>query len=356
VIEVPFKRQRERLTFDAAFKDFLSDRQSKDASAATLANYRGRFGLFADWCREQGVESVEDVTGAILKQYFLYLHNRPLKLVATMADGSRRHIPTKRTPKPWTVKSHFLSLAALFGYLAKWERIPADPTEAFEAGREFRIPRQRQYEKFCPSVEQMTRIVSLFNPDRPPDMYRKEEVGEKRARFLCVRNRTLLLFMAATAIRAHEVLSLTMADLDMDAGAVRVLRKGQKKDDDPRIITVTPSVRVALREYLMERDEVLSRAEGRLFVTVEGEGMGRTALRRMFHTIRNQTGVPVTPHLLRHFAVTEAWKAPNANPREVQAFADHADLKTTLGYSHHTLAEARAFAERADLAGKLLKR
>lgn len=352
------------LSFEDGFADFLQNRQNQQVSDATLATYELRFGMFRSWCEEQGIASITEVAvnPEILKSYFNHLRTRSKDWTITMKDKTQRKIPNDKKLSRWTVKSHFLSLHALFRYLVEWERIPADPTAKFHA-REFRIPRSRMHEKFCPSVEQIQQVLALFNPAAPRQPY--HGVGEEEWPFLRWRNHTLLLVMSSTALRAKEVLGITMDDLDLDSGVLRVLRKGQHRDDDPRIITFTPSVRQRLRLYATERAEWLRRLrlkkegfEGseHLFISGEGKAMSKTALRRLFDTIRKATAVPVTPHLLRHFAITEAWKVPNASPRDVQTFADHTDIRTTLGYSHYSLQEARAFAERADFATKLLRR
>lgn len=349
------KLRPRKMALQEAFSDFIQDRLNRQVSEHTIETYEVRFGLFRRWCEEQGITSIADVTADVLKEYFDHLRTRRAEWVARFKDKTQKKITNDHKLARWTVKGYFIVLHALFQYLVKWERVSSDPMAKFDA-REFRIPRTRMAEKFCPTVEQVQKVLDRFDPRLTPKPYRG--VSEVKWPFLCWRNHTLLLVMASTALRAKEALEITMDDMDLDSGVLRVLRKGQHKDDDPRIITLTPSVRQRVRLFVTERAKWLTKlglSSDHLFITGEGRAMSKTALRRLFETIRKETGVPLTPHLLRHFAITEAWKVAGATPRDVQTFADHADIKTTVGYSHYSLKEARAFAERADFGSKLLR-
>lgn len=342
------------LSLQEAFDDFLMDRRNQRVSDKTIETYTERFAMLAKWCEEQGITSITEVDAQVMKAYFNHLRTRPKDWTITKKDGRQSKIPNDKKLSRQTVKSHFLSLHALFEYLTTWERIPRDPMSKF-SGREFSVPKTKMNEKYCPTVEEMRRVMDLFAPGAKP----YHGVGEDEWPFLRERNLTLLLLKSATAIRSKEVLEITMDDMDLENKVMRVLRKGQKQDDDPRIIHFTPTVRQQVSRYVEARAawlRMLGASSDHLFITGDGKPMSKTSLRRLFVTIRKLTGVPVTPHLTRHHAITEAWKVEGATPRDVQTFADHTQLSTTMGYSHMTQKEARQFVERGDFARKLLRR
>ena len=152
-------------------------------------------------------------------------------------------------------------------------------------------------------------------------------------------------------------------DLDSPKPVMRTWRKGHGKMlEEPRIVTLQPEQVRALRSYLSARSGLLESKRlpvdsGPLFITDDGAAFSKTAVRRLFETVRRATGIEyLTPHSLRNFAASTLLKTPGVTPRQVQEMMGHSDIRTTLGYSHISLDEVRQAEAQAHLAGQLLRR
>jgi integrase/recombinase XerD len=352
---VALPKRKERLTLREAYRDFRQDRENDpEISQETISTYDQRLEPFLSFTEERGIEDLADVGADDVKAYFTELRTRE-RAVAITKDGKIERRTTGKRLRPWTLRSHFLSLSAFFNYHLKWRRIDEDPSAAFSVGKDFKVPKTRMYEKFSPSVRQVQAVLDLFNrPDQPG----------KAAEFRCVRNRTIVFLMASKGLRRSDVLNALLGNVDLDSPkpTMRTWRKGQKKElEEPRIIALQPEHVRALHIYLKVRAELLESKRlpvdsGPLFITDDGAVFSKTAMRRLFDTIRRAMGIPVTPHTLRHFAASTLLKTPGVTVRQVQEMMGHADIRTTLGYSHISLDEVRQAEALADLAGKLLKR
>ena len=75
---------------------------------------------------------------------------------------------------------------------------------------------------------------------------------------------------------------------------------------------------------------------GPLFVTPSGKGIYELYVYRLVRQLAERAGIPaahkLSPHSLRHTAITEFLDATNGDLRRAQDFAGHADPRTTRRY------------------------
>ena len=117
------------------------------------------------------------------------------------------------------------------------------------------------------------------------------------------RDRAIVLFLLDTGVRAQELCSLTVGDVDIKSGAVQV-RRG--KGDKGRTVYLGVTARAALWTYLNRREEEARRPDAPLFETRRGQALDRSALRKMLLAAGQRAEIvePVNPHRFRHtFAV-----------------------------------------------------
>ena len=72
-----------------------------------------------------------------------------------------------------------------------------------------------------------------------------------------------------------------------------------------------------------------------IFVGATGEPLPVQYINRIFNNITLQTGIKITPHILRHFFATQA-QSSNINPRLVADFLGHKNIAMTNHYTHAT--------------------
>ena len=145
-----------------------------------------------------------------------------------------------------------------------------------------------------------------------------------------LRNRCILELMYRAGLRVGEVLALEPRDVNVSAGTVRVL-DGKGGDgtgyfDD----TVTPW----LEQWIRERRHYASKASP-LFCTLDGGPVSVRYVEAMVKRMAKRAGITstVTPHVLRHTFATELLDE-GANIRQVQEALRHADVSTTMIYTH----------------------
>lgn len=140
------------------------------------------------------------------------------------------------------------------------------------------------------------------------------------------RDRAALEILYGTGVRAAELVRLRPDDVDL---ADRILRVRQGKGRKDRLVPFGESVRMALSEYLRERDP----KPGPLFFTVDGDPMTRTALEGIVTRAGRRAGLtrPASPHRLRHSYATHLLKN-GADVRHIQVLMGHASLSSTQIY------------------------
>jgi site-specific recombinase XerD len=154
--------------------------------------------------------------------------------------------------------------------------------------------------------------------------------------------------MVFCGLRAGEVLSLQVKDVDIGARWLLVHGKGSKERRVPLDVDVAGMIQTYL---LAERPETTSTT---LFVVAKGAHRGQpltaAGLRRIFRYHREKSGVPTGhPHALRHTFGTALAEA-GVDLAVMQALLGHAHIDTTSRYVHlapaHVKAEFDAARER----------
>ena len=147
------------------------------------------------------------------------------------------------------------------------------------------------------------------------------------------RDRAMVLLMLLGGLRAAEVRSLRLADVDMGLRQVKVTGKGSKQ----RVVPVDPAFFTELASYLrVERPSGLATPE--CFVVLRGPSAGgaltEAGLRRIFRTHRSRSGaVRVRPHRLRHTFASEL-AAAGIDLLVLRELMGHVHAETTAAYVH----------------------
>lgn len=141
--------------------------------------------------------------------------------------------------------------------------------------------------------------LRLREPQRLPRALKRDEVTALLASLRTWRDRAIAGLMVFCGLRAGEVLSLEVDDVDVGSRWLRVTGKGGKERRVPLDVDVAGVIQTYL---LAERPETSS---SRLFVVAKGPNRGQpltpAGLRTIFRYHRAVAGVPAgNPHALRH--------------------------------------------------------
>lgn len=151
---------------------------------------------------------------------------------------------------------------------------------------------------------------------------------------LGLRDRAMLETLYATGLRVSELVGLTLAQVSLDMGVVRVLGKGSKE----RLVPLGEESISWLKRYLTEaRPALCSNVKSTsVFVTARSGPLTRQAFWALLKRLGVKAGIPaasLSPHVLRHAFATHLLNH-GADLRVVQLLLGHADIATTTIYTH----------------------
>ena len=217
-----------------------------------------------------------------------------------------------------------LSALRAFHRLLLRERLaPADPTDEVDSPR----PGRRLPAVLSP--EEVTRLLAAPDPRRPAG----------------ARDRAMLELLYAAGLRASELVSLDLNQVDLESRVLLVRGKGSRE----RLVPVGGPAAEALRAWLAgPRQRMLrGRASRDLFVTPRGRRMTRQGFWKLLGRYARGAGIRrrFSPHTLRHAFATHLL-AGGADLRAVQAMLGHADISTTQVYTHVDRSQVRRLYDR----------
>ncbi|MBA3394507.1 MAG: site-specific tyrosine recombinase XerD [Deltaproteobacteria bacterium] len=259
----------------------------------TLEAYGRDLARFVGFLTERGRADVDDITALDVTDFLIALAESGL------AARSRA-----RT---------LVAVRGLCKHLVAERWLEADPATLIDSPRTA---------KRLPGVlgeQAVTRLIA-----QPPD------TGRGR------RDAAMIELAYASGLRVSELVSLPIADVNLNAGFVRVTGKGGKT----RLVPLGEAARDRITKYIDEDRPAQLRdpAERALFLTDRGRPMTRQAFWKLLRAYSIQAGVRlpgsgVSPHKLRHSFATHLVER-GADLRAVQAMLGHADISTTEVYTH----------------------
>jgi integrase/recombinase XerD len=151
---------------------------------------------------------------------------------------------------------------------------------------------------------------------------------------LGLRDRAMLETLYATGLRVSELVGLTLAQVSLDMGVVRVIGKGSKE----RLVPLGEESISWLKRYLADARHALAgnSKSTAVFVTARGGPLTRQAFWALLKRLGAKAGIPaasLSPHVLRHAFATHLLNH-GADLRVVQLLLGHADIATTTIYTH----------------------
>ena len=154
-----------------------------------------------------------------------------------------------------------------------------------------------------------------------------------------LRDYAMLSLMITCGLRTVEVSRADVGDLRTVGDSTALFIQGKGHEEKTDFVKVSPPVEKALRAYLKTRGQLDAAAP--LFTSTSHNRHGSRMSTRSISAIAKDRmraagydSDRLTAHSLRHTAVTLSLLA-GKDITEVQQFARHANIATTMVYSHH---------------------
>lgn len=228
-----------------AVNAFLIDRKAQNLAAGTLAFYHNRLQWFITFCDSQVISTIDQVTPDVIRLFLFYLE--------------------QTGHNPGGIHGCYRSLRA---FLLWWEA-EYEPDDWRNPIRKVKAPKVAQ-EPLQP-IERAEFDSLLQTCDKT---------------WHGARDRAILNILLDSGVRAAELCSLNVKDLDLTTGALEVRQgKGRK----PRVSFVGIQARRSIRQWLKMRGI----EAGALFTTQEGERLTYWGLRQIIRRRAEQAGIGV---------------------------------------------------------------
>jgi len=222
------------------YEDFLSDRLARGCKLATIENiYAPNLLVFVRWCEDHNIQRIDDITTADLRAFTTMVqetHNQ---------GGTHIYFRVVKTFIRWYDAE----------YEPKWRRLPT-------ANWKVKAPSTVAMPGI--TLDKIMRIISVCKP----------------------RDKTILLFLVETGLRASELCNLNMEDYEPRTGAVHVI---YGKGDQTRTVYAGSKTRIQMLRYLRTREGT---GDDPLFIQDEGLRITYTALRGIVRRASQRARIP----------------------------------------------------------------
>ncbi len=277
-------------TYIVGFVNYLQD--VKKSSKNTILSYQRDLNKFFAYLEDMKIKDIKKVNNTSLNSYVLLME--------------KENFATS------TISRNIATLKAYFNYLFKQGIVSSDPAEKLKAPK---------IEKKLPGILSVEEVTLLLN--QPSGNSNKE-----------IRDKAMLELLYATGIRVSELISLTMDDVNITSGYIRV-SEGSRE----RIIPFGSVARTAMKNYLKNARPgmIAMESESILFTNCSGQPMSRQGFWKVLKQYAKRAGIEsdITPHTLRHSFAAHLVEN-GADLRSVQEMLGHSDVSTTQIYAKMT--------------------
>ena len=203
-------------------------------------------------------------------------------------------------------------IKSFFNYLVYEEKILANPTELIESPK---------LNKKLPDTLNINEIDKILN-------------SIDLSTYEGTRNRAIIETLYSCGLRVSELINITIQNLYLDVGFIKVIGKGSKERLVPIGSSAIKHINVYLKNY-RKSFKVIDGNEGFLFLNRRGKKLSRNMIFIIVKqlSIKNNIEKNISPHTFRHSFATHLIEG-GADVRAVQDMLGHESITTTDIYTH----------------------
>lgn len=288
----------------SSFMSYLE--YEKRYSLHTCSAYRVDLEQFLDFVDvDFGVEEMDAISDQMIRSW----------LASLMDEGLTSKSINRKTS----------SIKSFFKYLSRQGMISKNPSLKIQG------PKQK---KRLPVFIEESKMELITNID----------VDETS--FVSFRDQLIIELFYSTGIRRAELIGISLSQIDLNLGQIKVLGKRNKERILPLLPHLLSSLEkfIALREKQFEED---SKIEW-LFLTEKGKKMYPKLVYRIVNTYLStvSTQDKKSPHVLRHTFATHMLNN-GADLNAVKELLGHASLAATQVYTHNTIEKLKKVYQQA---------
>lgn len=253
----------------------------------TIISYEHDIKLYCAFLKQEQISDTHEVSGLIIQTYL----NELAKNVSNA-----------------TLNRHLSSIRSFHHFLA-------DKYDVNDPSVSLTVRKNSQKIPVYATEEEIERILMQLD-DTPGQMLYK----------------TIFIVIYGCGLRISECLSMTLSQVNLEAGFLRITGKGEKE----RIVPVPSKTLKAMRYYLDTiRPLYSTRSSHTFFISQKGKQVTSESVEKMLKYCCREAGIAkeITPHKLRHSYATHLLNH-GADLRAIQELLGHSSISTTEIYTH----------------------
>ena len=289
------------LSLPDAIQDFLLHQKASRHSPRTIENHVLALGKLKAWADAEGLPTLPDLTTSHLRRFMVHVQEAPTW------KGT--------APRPTTLHTLHKNIGAFMRFHEDEGNLARSPMR--------RIKPPRLDKELLPAftAEELKRLESGTNGADPRSL----------------RNRALIYFMLDTGCRLAEAGNMTLDDVDLSTGMVKVrLGKGGKD----RMTRLGFTALKAVTRYLRSRRDMLPCLWVGKYGTMTADGIAITLIK-----LGQDCGVHCTAHKFRRTTALTMLRN-GCDVFSIKALLGHSDLQVLQRYLAQTQADIAKAHER----------
>ena len=266
--------------------------------------------------------------------------------------GYLQYLFEDRGLKETSVKRRIACLKVMFGWLEDEMAIDQSPF--------YRLPLKIKLPSRLPRALTRKELKSLLKAPlkqlgfRERKSYGTDEFVKScmtRQGFIHLTTLLSLEVLFATGARVGELSQITVSDINLTDGVIKIKGKGNK---ERQVFLPDNEIRSLVRTYIQLRSEYTPSTQS-LLITTRGESVSTQVVRLRIRKAGENAKLDrrITPHMLRHSAATHLLMA-GLDIRYVQHLLGHQSITTTQIYTHVSDAKLKSAVCRVHPIGKIV--
>lgn len=276
-----------------AIDDFLDDRKYNNVTENTLTTYHYYLKEFKEFCQENEIVNVEDITPNLVKNF----------LISCQKKGNNAT----------SINSKLARIRAFLNYMVECDVIKENPAK--------KVKKAKTDVKIDVFTDQQIKQMLSY--------YRRIKQREKS--LFAYRDYTLIVTLLGTGLRLQEVVNLKWSDLDFENYMLTVFGKNRKREMIPiteKLVKELLAYQVFVKSYFKDKQIEY------VFTNIKGKQMTKNAVQSIFKRlskIMNFKDVRLSCHTFRHtFCQKLAMSGMSAFA--IQKLMRHQDISVTMKY------------------------
>ena len=262
-------------------------------SKNTLESYSRDLNKYIDYLERQGISDIKKTSTS--------------HIIAFISTLIKKGLSTKTTAR------NLVSIKVFYRFLVNENYIKESPADGIQSHKTWiTLPD-------ILSLDDVERLINQPDTNTP----------------LGMRDAAMLELLYATGIRVSELVSLSLNDINLEAGYLIAMGKGSRE----RVVPIGDHASRKIKEYLVSSRKILLKKSSntRLFLNRSGKQLSRQGFWKVIKRYTFQAGIRknVSPHTIRHSFATHLLER-GADLRSVQTMLGHVDISTTQIYTHVT--------------------